>query len=224
LVIHEKSRTSISNHHAAQNAQQLEVSERTIYRDIQALSLSGMPIESETGVGYKLKSGFAIAPLMFEPEELEALILGARMVQGWSGDKLVSAADSAFTKIKAVLPESLHQSYVMEPEWLIVPDFHQSKSSVFSDDIRQAIKNKQQLMLVYEDELKRASSRQVWPLGLVFWGRNWTLVAWCTLRNDYRTFRLDRIKNLIELNDSFTTTTEINLHFYLDLQAQNNSI
>lgn len=207
---------------AAEIAEQLEVSERTIYRDIRALSLSGMPIESETGIGYKLKSGFSIPPLMFEAEELEALILGVRMVQGWSGPQLGKSADAALIKIQSVLPEALHRIYVQQPEWLVVPNFYREQSSPFSDEIREAIKNRQQLMLEYSDETKRRTSRQVWPLGLVFWGKTWTLVAWCTLREDYRLFRLDRINNMIVHTANFLCTDEINLQHYLALQAEKN--
>ncbi|NRB38950.1 MAG: YafY family transcriptional regulator [Pseudomonadales bacterium] len=209
---------------AAELAENLQVSERTIYRDMQALSLSGMPIESETGIGYRLMSGFSIAPLMFTEEELEALILGVRMVQGWSGPKLGQAADSALHKIKAVLPESLHKSYVQQPEWLIVPDFYRDQSSPYSDEIREAIKSRSQIMLLYTDEKKRQTSRQIWPLGLVFWGRTWTLVAWCTLREDYRLFRLDRINNLILMQEKFSCTAKINLQHYLALQAKINPV
>lgn len=203
---------------AKQIAQQLEVSERTIYRDIQALSLSGMPIESEAGVGYRLRPGFSIPPLMFEADELEALILGVRMVQGWSGPALGAAADSALQKIQAVLPDALHQSYVQQPEWLLVPDFSRERSSPHSDQIRESIKAREVLTLGYRDEAGKVSERSVWPLGLVFWGRVWTLVAWCELRQDYRMFRLDRIQSLQVSARHFELCERINLQVYLDRQ------
>jgi len=203
---------------AKQIAQQLEVSERTIYRDIQALSLSGMPIESEAGVGYRLRSGFSIPPLMFEAEELEALMLGVRMVQGWSGPALGAAADKALQKIQAVLPEALHQRYVQQPEWLLVPDFNSEQSSPHSDQIRESIKTREILTLGYRDEAGQVSGRSVWPLGLVFWGRVWTLIAWCELRQDYRMFRLDRIQTLQVTTHQFELCERINLQVYLDRQ------
>ena len=107
---------------------------------MQTLSLSGMPIESEAGVGYKLKANFTIPPLMFDEKEVEALLLGARMVESWSGQVMAKAAKSALTKIHAVLPEQLHQSHVQKPEWLIVPDIDDGVSSQFSDQIGEAIK------------------------------------------------------------------------------------
>jgi len=205
---------------AATIAAELQVSERTVYRDMQALSLSGVPIESETGVGYTLKSGFSIPPLMFEADELEALLLGVRMVQGWSGPQLGAAADRALQKIQAVLPDALHQTYVQEPEWLLVPDFNRDLSSPHSDQIRESIKARQVLDVGYRDEAGGRSERAVWPLGLVFWGRVWTLVAWCELRQDYRMFRLDRIQSLQPLERHFQPTEEINLQVYWNRQVE----
>jgi predicted DNA-binding transcriptional regulator YafY len=205
---------------ALELAEKLEVSERTIYRDIQALSLSGVPIESETGVGYRLKSSFNIPPLMFNESELEALLLGARMVQGWSGEEMGKAADSALQKIHAVLPDRLHLRTVQQPEWLIVPDLHRIHSAKYSDQISDAIKKKYVLQIEYTREDGKQSDRDVWPLGLIYWGRTWTLIAWCEKRNDYRMFRLDRIKNLDRKNQYFETTDVCNLQHYMSLHGE----
>jgi len=212
LTLLRSRRTVITAHDLAEK---LEVSERTIYRDIQALSLSGMPIESETGIGYRLKSSFSIPPLMFDENELEALLLGVRMVQGWSGEEMGKAADSALQKIHAVLPDSLHHHYVQQPEWLIVPDIHRIQSAKHSDQLRDAIKKKYVLHIHYTREDGEKSHREVWPLGMVYWGRTWTLVAWCAKRNDYRMFRLDRIKKLDSMNRHFETTETCNLQHYM---------
>jgi len=206
---------------ALELAEKLEVSERTIYRDIQALSLSGMPIESETGVGYRLKSSFSIPPLMFDESELEALLLGVRMVQGWSGEAMGKAADSALQKIHAVLPDRLHHHSVQQPEWLIVPGIHRTQSAKHSDQLRDAIKNKHVLQIEYTREDGEQSHRDIWPLGMVYWGRTWTLIAWCEKRNDYRMFRLDRIKNLDWMNRYFETTESCNLQHYMSLHGEN---
>lgn len=199
---------------ALQLAQRLEVSERTIYRDMQALVLSGMPIESEAGIGYRLAPKFAIPPLMFDEHELEALLLGVRMVQSWSGEKMGSAADSALHKIHSVLPDELHRQYVQQPEWLIVPALHREYSARNSDEIQAGIKNKSKLLLHYRREDGQESQRIVWPLGLVFWGSTWTLIAWCEIRDDYRMFRLDRVAQLTTLTDTFITTDNCNLQHY----------
>jgi predicted DNA-binding transcriptional regulator YafY len=196
-------------------AQVLEVSDRTIYRDIQALSLSGVPIEGEAGVGYRLRPEFHLPPLMFDEEELEALLLGVRMVQGCSDVKLGSAAGRVLDKVRAVLPEPIHQQYTIEPEWMLVPGFRRHWSAKYSDQLRDAIKKKQVLDIGYCREDGELSQRLLWPLGLLYWGAVWTLVAWCELRGDYRMFRLDRIQSLVLADRYFETSESINLQHYL---------
>jgi predicted DNA-binding transcriptional regulator YafY len=104
---------------AAELAERLGVSERTIYRDMQALSLSGVPIESEAGVGYRLTPGFSLPPLMFDESELHALITGMKMVRSWGDDAMASAAQNVLDKVQAILPERLHTPNMMDPEWLV---------------------------------------------------------------------------------------------------------
>ncbi|MBU2894519.1 YafY family transcriptional regulator [Colwellia sp. D2M02] len=205
---------------AQQLAHTLAVSERTIYRDIQALSLSGIPIEAETGVGYKLKNTFSLPPLMFDENEVEALLLGVRMVESWSNNKMATAASSALAKIHAVLPEKLHQSAVQQPEWVIVPKFSPQQTEQFSEKISTAIKNFKITTLDYSDVHGSQSKRNIWPLGLIYWGKTWTIVAWCTKRNDYRLFRLDRINSLTVTDSQFTTTDNINLQHYIRIQTE----
>ncbi|KXI29366.1 helix-turn-helix transcriptional regulator [Paraglaciecola hydrolytica] len=199
-------------------AEQLRVSQRTVYRDIQALSLSNVPIESEAGVGYRLRPGFNLPPLMFEEDELEALMLGVKMVQGWSDVQLGDAANRAFDKIKAILPDPLHTRHHQQNGWLIVPDFHRSHVSRFSDDLRAAIKGKRQIEITYQSLEDKQSRRELWPLGLVFWGRVWTLVAWCQLRQDYRVFRIDRIQQLSQQEVKFQTSKTLSLPHYIAMQ------
>jgi predicted DNA-binding transcriptional regulator YafY len=201
-------------------AEQLRVSQRTVYRDIQALSLSNIPIESEAGVGYRIRPGFNLPPLMFEEDELQALMLGVKMVQSWSDEQLGGAANRAFDKIKAVLPDALHDRHHQQDGWLIVPDFRRFQVSRYSDELRLAIKLKHQIKIDYVSLNEQQSERQVWPLGLVFWGSVWTLVAWCLLRQDYRMFRLDRLKRLTSQNLVFQTTHNLSLQHYLALQEE----
>lgn len=203
---------------AQQIAEQLEVSIRTVYRDIQALSLSNIPIQSEAGVGYRLRPGFNIPPIMFAEDELEALILGAKMVQGWSDSELGHAAEKALQKIQSIIPDSLHSSYYSHDDWLIVTDFQREFASKYSDLIRKAIKSKRIVNMEYENQDKVSSTRSVWPLGMIFWGKVWTLVAWCSLRENYRAFRLDRITNLKILDQKFETHESLSLKHYLDIQ------
>jgi predicted DNA-binding transcriptional regulator YafY len=201
-------------------AEQLRVSQRTVYRDIQALSLSNIPIVSEAGVGYRIRPGFNLPPLMFEEDELQALMLGVKMVQSWSDEQLGGAANRAFDKIKAVLPDALHDRHHQQDGWLIVPDFRRFQVSRYSDELRLAIKLKHQIKIDYVSLNEQQSERQVWPLGLVFWGSVWTLVAWCLLRQDYRMFRLDRLKRLTSQNLVFQTTHNLSLQHYLALQEE----
>lgn len=196
-------------------AQHFQVSERTIYRDIQALTLSGIAIEGEAGVGYLLRKGEVLPPLTFTESELESLILGVRMVQGWGDKALGESADMALTKIRAILPDRLHYLHSMTSETLLVPDFERDKRSQFSRPLREAIKNKLRVEMEYEKENGEKSTRTIWPLGLVYWGKVWTLISWCELRNDYRTFRLDRITNIHLKDNHFETTEQRNLNHYL---------
>jgi len=200
-------------------AESFEVSERTIYRDIQSLSLSGVPIEGEAGVGYRLKPGFTVPPLMFSPQELDALLLGARMVQRFADPQLGSAADSALCKIQSILPDKLHHDHAIKPEWLLVPDYSISENAQFGELIRAAIKNCNILHFDYQSESKQHSQRKVRPLGLVFWGKAWTLVSWCELRSDYRSFRLDRIQQLHPCDETYIPHADISLQIYLDNQG-----
>ncbi|MCF2950275.1 YafY family transcriptional regulator [Paraglaciecola aquimarina] len=196
----------------------LEVSPRTIYRDMQALSLSKIPIESEAGVGYRIKPGFNLPPIMFQEDELEALLLGVKMVQGWSDQQLGDAASRAFDKIKAILPDSLHSRHDKQANWLVVPKFKQINDVDINEKLKKAIKTNQQVTIGYKSLDNRQTERGIWPLGLVYWGKVWTLVAWCLLRQDYRVFRLDKITRLTSTEHTFETSNCLSLQHYIALQ------
>ena len=183
---------------ARQLADRLEVSERTIYRDIQDLSLSGVPITGETGLGYRLMKGFHLSPLMFNEEELAALLVGARMVQTWTDKSLARAAQQAMAKIEHVIPDHLKPE--LERQEIMVPAF--PFSLTVSDELevlRGAIKQQRKVHFDYRREDNQKSNRTVHPLGLFYWGKVWTLVAWCELRDSFRHFRLDRMSNIASL-------------------------
>ena len=195
---------------AKQLAERLEVSERTVYRDVQDLMLSGVPIEGEAGVGYMLRAGFHLPPLMFTPEEMEALVTGARLVRSWAGDSLAEAATQALAKIEHTLPPKL--KHKLGDTRLFAPGFHAyARHTAQLDRLRNAINGRQVVDLHYIKEDGTASQRAVWPLGLFFWGKVWTLAAWCELRTDYRSFRVDRIQSADELGRGFEETREISL-------------
>ncbi|MBI2236627.1 MAG: YafY family transcriptional regulator [Magnetospirillum sp.] len=180
---------------ARQLAERLEVSERTIYRDIRDLKTSGVPVDGEAGVGYLLRDGFDIPPLMFDRGELEALVVGARMVEAWGGTAQASAATEALKKIEAVVPAALRDR--MERSRIFALGFHQSADlRNILDGITRAIDEKRVLSFDYVREDGESSSRTCRPLGLYFWGKVWTLAAWCELRDDFRHFRADRIARL----------------------------
>lgn len=195
-------------------ARLLEVSERTIYRDIAQLAASGVPIDGAAGAGYILRDGFDIPPLMFDRHELEALVIGARMVQAWAGTQLGRAASQALGKIEAVIPENLRPG--MEQSRLFAPDFRSPRQTRANLDlVHTAIESRRRLHFAYVREDGTASSRTVRPLGLFFWGHIWTLVAWCDLRDDFRAFRLDRMSAVTVTEDAFSETAGQSLSDYL---------
>ena len=195
-------------------AESLAVSERTIYRDVQDLSLSGVPIEGEAGVGYRLLKGFHMPPLMFSEEELAALLLGVRMVQAWTDKGLARAALQAMRKIESVLPEQLKPELAREE--MLVPDFGTSQEvAEHLGQLRSAAKQQQKVGYDYTRQDGEHSSRIVHPLGLFYWGKVWTLVAWCELREGFRHFRLDRIQNIAVLNERFQSIPGRTLQDYL---------
>lgn len=199
---------------ARQLAEQLEVSERTIYRDIQDLSLSGVPITGEAGLGYRLMKGFHLSPLMFNEEELAALLLGARMVQTWTDKGLARAAQQAMAKIEHVIPDHLKPE--LDRQEIMVPAF--PFSLTVSDELavlRGAIKQQRKVHFDYRREDNQLSNRIVHPLGLFYWGKVWTLVAWCELRNSFRHFRLDRMSNIVSLEDRYDSVQGRTLQDFL---------
>lgn len=176
-------------------AEALEVSERTVYRDVRDLLLSGVPIEGEAGVGYVLRGGFELPPLMFTASEIEALVLGARMAQAWGGTRMGRHAAEALAKIEAVLPPASRAR--VSRVRLHAPGFHVSvRVRETVDVLHEAVQGGVRLRLRYVDREGAATARTVRPLGLFFWGGAWTLAAWCERRRDFRAFRLDRMQQV----------------------------
>ncbi|MDP5239261.1 YafY family protein [Uliginosibacterium sp. 31-16] len=181
-------------------AEQLQVSLRTLYRDIHDLTLSGVPIEGEAGVGYRLRYRLDVPPLLFNPEELEALLVGSRMVQAWGDGELAAAAGAALAKIHNVLPEPLKREAQLAR--LFIPPGGQERLP-WLQPLRVAVRERRMVRIDYVREDKTPSERILWPLGLFFWGRAWTLIGWCDLRGDFRHFRVDRIQQLDALDALF---------------------
>lgn len=203
---------------AQELAAELDVSERTIYRDIQDLSLSGVPITGEAGQGYRLLRGFHLPPLMFDAHELEALLLGARMVRAWTDRDLARAAHSALQKIESVVPDKLKPEF--DKRELIVPDFPmEGMASEQLRTVRHAIKAKTKIQIDYTREDGQRSNRIVHPLGLFYWGKVWTLVGWCELRDTFRHFRLDRMQQIVTLEQPFVLSEGRTLQDYLNTEC-----
>jgi predicted DNA-binding transcriptional regulator YafY len=180
---------------AAQLAGWLQVSERTVYRDIQDLSLSGVPVQGEAGIGYRLSTGFDLTPIMFTTDEVEALVAGARIIEAWGGPALGGHARTAISKIALALPKTRREE--IERARLFAVDFHIPQGAAAGlDTVRQAIVEHRKLQIEYSDSASRVSMRVVHPLALYFWGTTWSLAAWCESRKDFRNFRLDRIRKL----------------------------
>ncbi|MBV7256781.1 YafY family transcriptional regulator [Pacificimonas sp. WHA3] len=195
---------------AAMLAERLEVSERTIYRDIADLQSTGVPVDGEAGVGYVLRSGYDLPPLMFTRDEIVALVAGLRMVNSWGGMSMARAAVEAMVKIESVLPEALRgrvaDTRIFAPPMNLSEDVRK-----LIDVIEAAIANREILRFDYEDQHGNQTSRQVHPLGLWFWGKVWTLVSWCETRQDFRMFRLDRTIGLAATGGTFTPVAERSL-------------
>lgn len=175
-------------------AQKLEVCERTIYRDIQDLMASGVPIDGEAGVGYRLHRGYQLPPMMFDQDELQALLFGAQVAKRWGDNNMAAAAERILDKVDAVLPENLRPQ--LTSRTLIVPEmasFQSAETTATLGEVRDAINERRRLYLSYSDASETPTERIVWPLTLVYWGYSWALGAWCELRQDFRNFRVDRI-------------------------------
>jgi len=195
-------------------AEKLEVSARTIYRDVRDLQLSGMPIEGEAGVGYTLRQDFDLPPLMFTRKEMTALVLGARLVEAWGGTENVAAARSALQRIEAVLPAEMQVE--LDSILLYAPE-HQLADTLRDrlDQLHGAAVECREIRFEYAREDGRKSARTARPLALAFWSGVWTLAAWCELRNEFRTFRIDRMDEVAVAETSYVPRRGQELKDYL---------
>lgn len=200
-------------------AEKLEVSERTIYRDIRDLMASGVPIEGEAGVGYALRKGFDLPPLMFDEREIEALVLGVRIVESWTDPAMAEAAANVIAKVEAVVPPRLRR-HLSEAAFLAPANHFAETVSIDTEGLRQALRRRSRIHFDYNDLKDRSSERTVRPLALSFFGPVWLLVAWCEMREDFRSFRLDRISGLRILDDIFHDERGKTLQDYLRRSAE----
>jgi predicted DNA-binding transcriptional regulator YafY len=178
-------------------ADRLEVSTRTIYRDIADLQSTGVPIDGEAGVGYVMEEGYDLPPLMFTRDEIVALVAGARLIRAFGGADMARGAEEALVKIGAVLPEAERARAGRVPIHAIGPRMTDDLRAMI-DRLEVATDASLRLTLDYSDQNGAATRRVIRPLGLWFWGSVWTVVGWCELRDDFRMFRLDRIADVTE--------------------------
>ena len=186
---------------AAALAEELEVSKRTVYRDVSDMMGQRVPIEGSAGFGYLLASDYDMPPLMLTPDEIEAVVLGAQWVAGHSDKVLSNAARDVVAKIATVVPENL-RPYIIEPSVGVKPATGESEESVDTVSLRSAIRDGLKLRLRYRSEAGRETDRTVWPVILGYAETSRLLVAWCELRQSFRHFRADRIVAFEVLNET----------------------
>ncbi|MEZ4228914.1 MAG: YafY family protein [Polyangiaceae bacterium] len=203
---------------ARQLAEELEVSERTVYRDVRDLVSTGTQIDGEAGVGYSLRAGYDLPPLMFDADEIQALLLGARIVASFGDHELGKASRSVISKVESVLPKHLKPLLKQTPLFSPLPLDKRSSGNLSL--VRQAVFDRKKLRFGYQRGDGQSSERTVWPLGAFFWGKVWTLLAYCELREDFRNFRLDRMEKAGILEEQFPVDPEKSLDGFFARMGQ----
>ena len=183
-------------------AAELEVTQRTIYRDIATLQARRVPIDGAAGIGYVLRKSFDLPPLMFTADEVEAIAIGARLVRRLRDAKLQEAADSVFSKVTVVLPEALRRQLTATPIY-VSPGDTVEPQGVDLADVRAAIRDSRKLHISYADENGRRTNRTIWPIAMAYYVDVTLVGAWCELRNGYRNFRVERIQSSTFLDEHF---------------------
>jgi predicted DNA-binding transcriptional regulator YafY len=187
---------------AAHLAERLEVSERTVYRDVADLQSQGVPLEGEAGVGYRLGAGFDLPPLMFTQGEANAMVVAARLAQAWLDVAMAREVESALGKILSVLPVAARTA--AESQALYAPSSGLDPVAQQTlQTLREATQAREKLLIHYCDLNGQQTQRHIRPLGCFYWGKVWTLSAWCEVRGDFRGFRVDRIHYVRRLDERF---------------------
>lgn len=198
---------------AQQIADEFGISTRTVYRDVQDLMDTHVPISGEAGVGYMIDKRYYLPPVTFDPDELEALALGIAVVGQWTDEPFAAKAASAMAKISAALPPDL-QGDLQQITTYSVPGASRIPWTISFTDLRNAIRDRQKIHITYLDLKERTSVRTLRPLALIFASPVWVVAAWCESREDFRSFRLDRITDLTVLDDPFPNDPERSLDAY----------
>lgn len=196
-------------------SESLKISVRTVYRDIRTLQHQGVCIEGSAGLGYVINSDYHLPPLVFTPQEINALTLGLNWVYKHTDTDFKKDAKKAIAKLHAVIPDGLkehieHQSYLTGPI--------ERECWGFSD-IRNSINERKKLDIIYSDKNDAVSSRVIWPVALVYMESCWLLAGWCEIRNEFRHFRTDRIKQISVLSTTYKESRTILLKRWRDAEG-----
>lgn len=195
-------------------AEEFNICTRTVYRDIQDLMDSGVPITGAAGVGYVIDKQYYLPPISFDSDELEALGLGISMVRQWTDDTFAAKASAAFEKIQAVLPARL-QGELQQITTYSTPNQPELPWTVSFSGLRECIRTRRKIQIEYSDEAKQSTSRTLRPLALIFSSPVWLLTGWCEKREDFRHFRLDRIRTLQYCDEIFADEPDKNFTAYM---------
>lgn len=199
-------------------AEEAEVSLRTLYRDIADLVADGVPIRGEAGIGYVLGEGYDVPPLMFNADELEAIMLGLRWVERRGDRDLARAAQDTIAKIGAVLPKQL-QPLLFDSGLMAPPAFGKREDSIDVAALRQAVREQRKVSLNYRDESENMTVRVIWPIGISYFDAQRLVIAWCELRQDFRNFRTDRIVAATVLQEKYVERRKALLKRWLAQRA-----
>src|SRR5271165_5664780 len=187
---------------AAALADELEVTVRTVYRDVATLQSRRVPIEGAPGIGYMLRRGFDLPPLMFTTEEIAAIAVGARLVARTGDPGLQDAAESVLSKVTVVLPEALRAQLAAAP-FFVSASGAPVPESVDLSTVREAIRDERKLHVAYVDEKGARTQRTIWPIAVAYYVQATLIGAWCELRLDYRHFRADRVTEMTVLDECY---------------------
>jgi predicted DNA-binding transcriptional regulator YafY len=207
---------------AAALADKLEVTVRTIYRDIAALQGSRVPIEGAPGLGYVLRRGFDLPPLMFTIEETDAIAIGVRLLRRLRDPKLEAAAQSVLAKLAAVVPQELQPQLVAAPLY-VSEGSAPAVTGIDLSQLRNAIRETRKLAIAYVDEESRRTQRTIWPIAMAYYVDVTLVGAWCELRQDFRHFRVDRILSARVLEERFPANSGKLMAEWLALQKDRSS-
>ena len=206
---------------AATIAERLEVTVRTVYRDIATLQARRIPIEGAAGIGYMLRPGFDLPPLMFTVDEIDAIAVGARLVRRLRDPGLQDAANGVLAKVATVLPEALRSGVTAAP-FFVSDGSADEPTGIDLSDVRRAIRETRKVRITYADVQGQRSDRTVWPVAMAYYVDVTVLGAWCDLRNDFRHFRVERILASSVLDDRFSTDSGRLMAQWFALQQEEN--